>query len=478
MANVIRRPTTEEKLDILAASARHDVCLATCSGNTAGGVGRLRDPVHPESRWIYPAHVPGRGEVGILKILQTNACKNHCSYCFLSSRCDRERRVSFDPQELADLFMGFVRARLAHGIFLSSGVGQDPDLSMARMVQTAEILRRRHGFGGYIHLKVLPGCSAAAVEQAALVADRISVNLEAPSARYLQALAPEKRFARDLLGPMRVAAGLVRQRMGGRRSAPEGSRGLRVNSHTTQFVVGAGEESDLDILRTVDWLYRELYVFRAYFSAFQPPPGGGRVPLGPAIPGDHSLAREHRLYQCDFLLRGYGFRLPDLVFDRQGRLPANVDPKMAHALMHPELYPVDVNHAPEELLLRVPGIGPVAARRIAERRRRSPFRGLGDLKATGAALRRAEGYLEFSGRRDGSAASRGGKATQGWLFEEMSVEGWHTGVLPSDLSSQGGSEQPPELRRPYPYPGQSGKPLYYRSRRGSRVRPLGSNRCR
>ncbi len=434
MVAVIKKPDVEARLDILAASARFDVCLSSCSGNAAGGVGRLRDPQHPADRWLYPAYVPGRGRVGILKVLQTNVCTNNCSYCAFAAQHGNLRRVSFAPDELARLYMRFYHRRFVHGIFISSGMGLCADVAMERMIRTAEILRSKYRYRGYIHLKLLPGVSYELVEQAARLANRVSVNLEAPSRAHLSAIAPEKDFVRDLLLRMKWAGELVR-------------RSRFAGSQTTQFVLGAADDTDLEVLKAVDWIYRELYVFRAYFSALQPI--GDRAELPAA---DQPLLRENRLYQCDFLLRGYGFRFRDLVFDSHGRLPRHIDPKSAHALMHPELFPVDVNSASEDRLLRVPGIGPISAGRILAARQEASLRSLRDLGRLGAVAKHASPYVEFSGRRDGETRVN---AAQPWLFEEMSCSSWRTGLTPyqhEKLPAGGGR---------YAYPGQTGKRLVY-----------------
>ena len=219
---------TEAKLDVLAESARYDVCLSSCAGNSRGGVGRCADPSEPFRRWIYPAAVPGLGQVGILKVLQTNACRNNCSYCALAASRDCVRRVTLEPAELAGWFMRLYRAGLVHGVFVSSGVNGQADAAMARVIETAEILRKRHCFAGYVHLKVLPGCSRSAVLAAARYATRLSLNLEAPTPQGLGSIAPDKDFVRDLLLRMKWVGEAVKS-------------GEGASSHTTQFVVGAAE---------------------------------------------------------------------------------------------------------------------------------------------------------------------------------------------------------------------------------------------
>ncbi|MBN2531689.1 MAG: helix-hairpin-helix domain-containing protein [Spirochaetales bacterium] len=427
MPGILIKPNIEKKLDILAASAQHDVCLASCNSNPSGGRGRIRHPAAPESRWIYPAHIPGKGMVHILKVLQTNLCENKCSYCSIAANRDSSTRTGFGPEELARAFMKLVECRLVHGIFISSGMGLNFESVMDRIIQTAEILRLRYHFDGYIHLKILPGVSLAHIERAAALADRISINCEAPTREHLDKIAPNKRLAQDIITRMKWAGSIIQH-------------GARAKSQTTQFVVGAGNETDLEILKTVDWIYRELFVYRSYFSAYQ----------SEQAKNTFGLLREHRLYQTDFLLRGYGFRLGDLVFDSDGKLPLSVDPKQAYARMHPELYPVDINKASLDLLLKVPGIGPVSAYRIMTLRKEQAFTCVEDLKETGAIVSRAGPYIEFSGRKD-----RMSYYIQGYLFEQDPEKGWQTGCEPYQAYKINKADTL------YDYPGQKGKPLNY-----------------
>jgi len=368
-------------------------------------------------------------------------------YCGLSVREDSVHRMSFGSAELAAVFMELVRRRMVHGIFISSGVGFNPDSTMERMIVTAEILRFRYHFTGYIHLKILPGVSFSLIERAAQLANRLSVNLEAPSVGYLKAIAPEKHLREDLVLRMKWAGNVIQN-------------GSFANSQTTQFVVGAAGENDVDILKAVDWVYRECFVFRSYFSAYQPL-HGVRTSAAATM-----LLREHRLYQADFLLRGYGFRLPDIVFDDLGNIPLDVDPKTAFAAIHPELFPVDVNKADESLLLKVPGIGPISASRIVGVRKKAPFHNCAELKSTGARIAAARPYLEFSGKQDLSADD---KFEQRLLFESdhTKISFLHSGTEPF------GSIELPVADALYDYPGQKQKSLYY-----SRTRDGGVARCR
>jgi len=363
-----------EKVEFLGQAARYDLC-----GACGPQAHRLRDDI---GRWIYPAVLPDGKHVLLLKVLLTNACENDCLYC--ANRRGRDfRRLSFTPEELAWTFDQMRRRGLVQGLFLSSGVC-DATRTMDRMLAAVELIRRKYGFGGYIHLKILPGVSKAHVEQALRLASRVSVNLEAPNPRRLSLIAGNKDFEKDLLQPIRWIKEL-REARGGR-LAPAG--------YTTQFVVGAAGESDWELLSTVWKLYRELGLSRAYFSAFQPIPDTpleGHPPTPPL--------REHRLYQADFLLRKYGFSLHELVFDERGNLPAQADPKMMWALTHPHRFPVEVNRASREELLRVPGIGPRSASRIVKRRRESKIRSLSDLRKMGALAERAAPFILLNGKR-------------------------------------------------------------------------------
>lgn len=367
-------PSTQQKLELLGRAAQYDLSCA-CGPATP----RVRGP---GDLWIYPAALPSGGKAPMLKVLQQSGCERGCLYCSERHGGAGPGAVSFAPGELARVFDDLYRQRRVMGLFLSSAIRGGPLATMDRMLATAEILRKRYRYRGYLHLKILPGAAPEQVDRAMQLATRVSVNLEAPTARALAAIAPSKGFEDEILAPMRRVA----------RAEAEGR--FARSGQTTQLVVGAADETDLEIGRAASALYGDLKLSRVYYSAFQPVPG---TPLSDRPPAP--LLREHRLYQMDFLLRKYGFGIDELEFDDDGRLPAEKDPKTVWAERHPERFPVEVNTAPPEELMRVPGIGPVAAERIASLRLDSTIRSLDALAASGASCRAAAPFVLLGGRR-------------------------------------------------------------------------------
>ena len=364
----------QQKLDVLGSGAQADLACGKCGE----GQTRVRDDV---GRWIYPAVRPDGRTVKMLKILQTNACEKNCFYC-ATRRGRNIQRTTFQPDELAATFDQIQRAHLAEAIFISSGVVGGGTRTMERMLATAELLRGKYEFRGYLHLKLMPGAEAAAIERALQLADRVSVNLEAPSSEHLAKLSPTKQYVEELLAPLQTARRLMATHPA-----------LARKSMTTQFVVGAADESDREILARTTQLYRDLDLARAYFSAFQPIEN---TPLENRAPTP--LVREHRLYQSDFLFRKYGFTFGDLIFDARGNLSTESDPKMIWAVNHPEYFPVELNRASKEQLLRVPGIGPLSVSRILTARRTSKFNNIEQLARVGADAKRAAPFVLLNGR--------------------------------------------------------------------------------
>jgi predicted DNA-binding helix-hairpin-helix protein len=330
---------------------------------------------------IHVSRLSNGKPVRLLKVLQTNICEFDCVYC--EHRAGRDvPRTYVSPDDLARTFMALQRSRIVDGLFLSSGITRKIDAMQERMVQTAEILRTRYRFKGYIHLKILPGAGPDAVERTMELADRVSLNLEAPTPHHLARLSMRKNFPDDMIARMVWIGRLKEQRPG-----------LIPAGHITQFVVGAAGETDRDLLTATERLYREVRLRRAYFSAFSPVPD---TPLDHRPPAP--LLRQRRLYQADWLMRFYGFSASELVFDARDGLPPGVDPKTAWALGHPEFFPLDIRTAPYERLLRVPGIGPVSARRLSELRRSSVILDPRDLARLGVLLKRAAPFLLLNGR--------------------------------------------------------------------------------
>ena len=329
---------------------------------------------------IYHAAAGGR-RVPILKVLLSNACQNDCAYCAIRASASVPR-CTLRPEELAAAFASMVQRGQVRGLFLSSGLCGDARRTMDKLLATAELVRKRYLSRGYVHLKLLPGATADQVEQAARLADRISVNLEAPSPDRLASIAPQKDLG-ALLSLLEEAARLSRA-----------GKGLAPAGPTTQFVAGAAHEPDRELLQAADMLYRKLRLERVYYSGFRPVPG---TPLAqaPALPE----WRQQRLYEADFLLRDYGFRWDELPFDEEGNLPRAADPKLAWALAHRELFPLELNKATRAQLLRVPGIGPRSAERILRLRRHSPLRDVSQLQACGIRVERCAPFVLLDGRR-------------------------------------------------------------------------------
>ena len=360
---------TLEKLKILGAGAKYDT--------SCGGDERKKHPEQP-LYGIYNAIAYGKC-FPMLKVLQTNSCAHDCKYCVNS--CRERARATFEPGELAGVFGEFAKKGLVEGLFLSSAVGGDPDLASERMLETAEIVRGKLGFGGYIHLKALPGASRDCIERLCGLANRVSINIEAPSAGRMNELSSTKAFRNDIL-----------RRMGW---LGQMKRSGRLTNFTTQFVVGANGESDLEYLQMCEWMYGNLGLWRAYFSSFSPVRGTGlerRIAESPL--------REHALYQADWLLRVYGFRFEEIegLTGKGGRLPVGEDLKLKYANSRKELYPVEVNEAKFSELIWVPGIGPTSASRIMKARNAGKkISGLRELGDFGVALKRATNFIVIDG---------------------------------------------------------------------------------
>jgi predicted DNA-binding helix-hairpin-helix protein len=356
--------------------------LAGCSDSRRERVAIVKDALP-----IYQAAISGGKRIPLLKTVLTSACERNCNYC--AFRAGRDfHRFTMSPDELAQAFMNLWQGGAVEGLFLSSGVAGGGIHTQDRLLDAAEILRTKLSFRGYLHLKLMPGAEFAQVERTMQLADRVSINLEAPTADTLQKVAPQKILLEELLKPLRWVE-QIRQTQ----SPQKGWQG-RWPSSSTQFVVGAGGETDLELLRAADYLHNHLRLARVYFSAFHPVPG---TPFEDQPPV--TVQRKIRLYQAAFLLRDYGFHCEDLPVFKDGSLPLAVDPKMAWAESHLSQQPVDVNRASLHDLIRIPGIGQQSARAIVAARRQSPLRRLEDLSALGISARRAAPFILLNGMR-------------------------------------------------------------------------------
>ena len=379
--------TIEEKLTILTDAAKYDVACTSSGGDRRGG--SLGKTVAAGCCHSFSAD--GRC-VTLLKVLLTNVCRYDCRYCVNRSSNDLPR-AAFAPRELADLTIDFYRRNYIEGLFLSSAVLRSPDYTTELMVKTLSILREDYGFTGYIHAKAIPGADPLLTNRLGRLADRLSVNIELPSARSLALLAPDKK-QEDIFAPMeQIRQGILESKA--HRQKYRHAPAFAPAGQSTQMIVGASEETDYQILKLSEGMYQSYGLKRVFFSAYIP------VAESPLLPSpvdfQPPLLREHRLYQSDWLLRFYHFRADEILSPAHPTLNPLLDPKCNWAMEHLDCFPVEVNTADYETLLRVPGIGPVSARRILSARR---WRSLDEdaLKKLGVVLKRARYFITCSGR--------------------------------------------------------------------------------
>ena len=327
------------KLRVLADAAKYD---ASCASSGAPKRAAAKGGIGSTSNGICHAYTPDGRCVSLLKILLTNYCLFDCAYC-INRRSSNVERARFSVDEIASLTIAFYKRNYIEGLFLSSGIIRSPDYTMEQMIRVAQLLRTEHGFAGYIHLKTIPEASPWLIEQAGLWADRLSINVELPSEQSLKELAPEKNGA-----SIKSAMGQMRERIA---EAKEERRRFAPAGQSTQMIVGADATNDATVLQTSVALYERYKLKRVYYSAFSPIPQPSSVL--PSTPPP--LQRENRLYQADWLLRFYGFTTDEIIAGGEGgMLDLAVDPKLAWALKHRAQFPVDVNRAEREVLLRVP----------------------------------------------------------------------------------------------------------------------------
>jgi predicted DNA-binding helix-hairpin-helix protein len=357
---------TTAKIELLSEDARFEACDSFTPRRPS------RRAKRGEDRW---SDGPAKA---LFRVLQSNSCEWDCPYCPLR-RSNDVPRTSLAPEELAGAFMQRVEGGEADGLFLSSGVDGGLRPAVARMIDTVELLRLRYEYKGYIHLKLMPGTRPDEVERAASLADRISINLEAPNGDRLKRIAPDRRW-QNVVEPMRYV-----------RDAQQ--EGMLPAGQATQLVVGAAGETDREVVASATRMYNEFLMRRVYFSAFRPQQG---TPMADHEPTP--FVRQQRLQEADWLVRHYGFNPSELPFDPDDNLPLQLDPKFAWALAHPDVFPIEVNTADRETLLRVPGIGPISLERIIALRRTVRFREVEHIRKLGAVAEKARHFLLFDGR--------------------------------------------------------------------------------
>ncbi|WP_420391354.1 putative DNA modification/repair radical SAM protein [Acuticoccus sp.] len=385
-----RKRSLIDKLAILADAAKYDASCASSgtakrNAKASGGIGST------EGSGICHAYAPDGRCISLLKLLLTNACIFDCAYCVnrVSSAVERE---AFTPQEVVDLTLSFYRRNYIEGLFLSSGIVRSADHTMEQLVEVARTLRQTHSFHGYIHLKTIPDASPELIDEAGRWADRLSINIELPTETGLRAFAPEKsaRTIKASMASLKNGIDASRERTIQRKSKPAR---FAPAGQSTQMIVGADGASDLSILTTSRNLYTAYDLRRVYYSAFSPIPDASSA-LPPAAP---PLEREHRLYQADWLTRFYGFELDDIRDAAPtGMLDLEIDPKLAWAIAHREAFPIDLNTAPRERLLRVPGLGVKAVDAVVRTRRYRRLR-FEDLARLTPTAKRAKPFIALEG---------------------------------------------------------------------------------
>ncbi len=378
-----------EKLAILGDAAKYDVsCSSSGSDRSASASSGVGNTV---AGGICHTWTDDGRCISLLKVLLTNHCDYDCVYC-RNRQSNDIPRAAFRPEELAELTIQFYRRNYIEGLFLSSGVVRDPDHTMELLIETVRQLRETHGFRGYVHVKVIPGATSDAVERIGRLADRISVNVELPSSRSLALLAPQKH-PEQIEAPM----GYIAERREANRDEMVRYRNaspFAPAGQSTQMIVGATPDRDVQILRLSQRLYSRFSLKRVFYSAYIPT---NTDSLLPAVNSAPPLLREHRLYQADWLMRFYRFDVEEIVDSGNPDLDLDLDPKSAWAMRHLDLFPVEVNRADYDTLLRVPGIGVVSARRVLDARRHGRLRAE-DLRPLGVVMKRARFFLTAGGR--------------------------------------------------------------------------------
>ena len=400
-----------QKLEILTDAAKYDVAC------TSSGVERKGDGKHmgncTKAGICHSFSSDGRC-ISLLKILMTNECIFDCKYC-LNRKSNDVPRATFTPEEICTLTMEFYRRNYIEGLFLSSGIIQDPTFTMELLYRTIWLLRNQYHFNGYVHVKAIPGASPVLIEKTGYLADRMSVNLELPTAEGLKKLAPHKS-RRTILAPMRQIQTMRQENQYDLTVYRQSSRFVPAGQ-STQMVIGASDESDYQIISVSEALYQKFEMKRIFYSAFINVNHDSSLPDLPGPP----LLREHRLYQADFLLRFYGFRADELLSEKNPNFNEQIDPKCNWAVHHLELFPVEINRADYYTLLRVPGIGTKSARRIMAARRYAKL-DFSDLKKIGVVLKRAVYFITCKGKMMYHTRMEEGYITRNLMYQERPMQ--------------------------------------------------------
>lgn len=375
-----------EKLTILSDAAKYD---ASCSSSGSKRANKTKGLGNSDGVGICHSYTEDGRCVSLLKILFTNHCIYDCAYC-ISRRSSDVKRAAFTVEEVVDLTINFYRRNYIEGLFLSSGIFKNADYTMERLVRVAKTLRTQHNFNGYIHLKAIPGASPELLHEAGLYADRLSVNIEIPSDESLQKVAPEKNYS-DIITPMNYLAD-EKDRYVDEKNHFKKTPLFLPAGQSTQLIIGASPENDTQILRLVDDLYKQQRLKRVYYSGYVPIQTDTRVPLLSAPP----LLRENRMYQADWLLRFYQFSVDEILDEKNPNLELDIDPKLSYALRNPEKFPVDINRADYEMILRVPGIGVKSAKKIVSSRIHQWLHS-DHLQKIGVVLKRARYFISCPG---------------------------------------------------------------------------------
>ncbi|WP_407312660.1 putative DNA modification/repair radical SAM protein [Desulfosporosinus sp. SB140] len=377
-----------DKLTILSDSAKYDVACTSSGVDRNGKQGKIGNTT---SAGICHSFAADGRCISLLKVLMTNVCVFDCKYCVNRASNDT-LRAAFTPKELAELTINFYRRNYIEGLFLSSGVIKNPNYTIEQMTKALELLRNDYHFGGYIHVKAIPGADSELITRLGLLADRMSINIELPSQESLKLLAPNKT-RESILRPMGLISNKIEENSTDLVKFRHASKFVPAGQ-STQLIIGATPETDQKILTLTEGLYRKYHLKRVFFSAYMPVTEHS---LLPAVDTKPPLMREHRLYQADWLLRFYGFKAEELLNEQNPNFNLQVDPKCNWALNHLEKFPIEINKAPYEMLLRIPGIGVTGAMRILTARKSGAIDFTG-LKKMGIVLKRAQYFITCKGK--------------------------------------------------------------------------------